>query len=1295
MADSSQYKFSCSICDKKFKQKQHAQRHERTIHGDVSHKCEICNASFNQLSSLKRHINTHKKRPLENVSYNVNPKRPCISQEKSEHLSEHISKCNWCCQDKNLIKDKPYCVECSNKGRECKHCIRPLPEKYYNRNVDICDTCSTKRENYIKRIQTGGSKSSLKGTVETQEILPNDQNGCDPLHFFKENKKIISDYLEEKIECKTGIKWKLTLQVKFTKLGESGQIITSDPYFSTEVFASTSPNVDDEIDSSFQQLVNRIEMFEKEGSGWTIDQIMNLEIKTITYSPISGSSYITLPKKLQNKKAILNIQNNDECCFKWSVLAHLHPVHWKDNANRVSHYTQYEADLDWSMVSFPTSLSDIAKFEKKNNISINVFGWDNDEIFPLQITESRHHTHINLLLINDGTKRHFCLIRNMSRLLGDLTKHNGQIYYCDYCLHGFSRRDILDSHIPYCSRNAPQKLSLPTDSEKWLEFKNYSKGLKVPFTIYADFECFLQPCSENTKQSEKYQKHIPSGFSYMVVSSVNKYSKQAVVYRGENVMDEFFKCLEQEKIYINNILSEIVPMQLTAEEEETFHSTKKCHICERVLGADRVRDHDHLTGQYRGAAHNSCNLNYKFSKEKDQKQSTFHIPVIVHNLRGYDSHLMMESLGKQTNSRLSCIPNNMENYISFSRGSFRFLDSCQFMNSSLDKLVKNLANDSLGKFKILKEHYSDPEKLELVTRKGVYPYDYITDSSKFLEEKLPTQKDFYNTLNKEELSTADYTHAQKIWQTFNIKNLGEYHDLYLKTDVILLADVFENFRDLCIQCYKLDPAHYYTAPGLAWEAMLRMTGVKLELLTDINMYLMIEQGIRGGTSMISNRYAAANNKYMDGYDSSKPSKYITYLDANNLYGWAMSQPLPYGEFHWLTDEQISQFCVNDISDDSEIGYILDVDLEYPTELHDSHSDYPLAPESMTVENEMLSPFSKELKEKLQIKGQPASKLIPNLYDKTNYITHYTNLKFYLQQGMVLKKIHRIIQFKQSPWLKSYIDFNTEKRKYANSDFEKDFFKLMNNSVFGKTMENLRNRMNVEFVNDPKKMKKLCAKPSFQTFKIFNENLTAVHMAKTKLVLKKPIYIGFVVLDVSKILMYRFHYNYMKIRYEDRAKLLFTDTDSLCYEIQTDDIYQDMMHDKQHFDTSNYKKDSFLYSEENKKVLGKMKDECAGAIVEEFIGLRSKMYSLSYEGKEKKTAKGVKRRVIEFNIRHQDYKDSLLNNQIQHSDMNQIRSYNHKVYSEAWKKISLSPYDDKRYIMENGCDTLAHGHYRTK
>ena len=1291
MAGNKENNFKCSICNKHFTQKKSLYRHERTVHGDVFHKCEVCNASYNQLSNLKRHMNTHKKRPLNDDSYDVNPKRPCTSQETTQ-LSDHISQCNWCCQHTNLIKNKPYCVDCSKKGRECKHCIRPLPEKFYSINVDICNACFTKRDNYLKRIQAGGCKISLKGAVETKTILPNNQNMCDPLHFFAENKKYIRDYLEEKIEEKRGIKWSHTLQVQFTKLQESGHIITSIPYFSTEIFISTTSNVDDQIDNSFQQLSNRIEIFEREGSGWTIDQIVKLEIKIAKYSPISGSSYTSLPKKLKDKKAILNIMNNDDHCFKWSILAQLHPVHRKDNPNRVSNYVQYESSYDWSMISSPTPISDIIKFEKKNNISINVFGWEDEEIFPLQITQFRHEKHVNLLLISDGVNRHFCLIRNISRLLGDRTKSKNAQHYCNYCLHGFKKKETLENHLPYCSTKAPQKVSLPKDSEKWLKFKNHAKGLKVPFAIYADFECFLKPCSESTAQSEKYQKHLPSGFAYVVISSVDKYSKQAVVYRGENAMDKFFKCLEEERKYINGILSEIIPMQLTPEEEKTFHSTEKCHICESKLGTDRVRDHDHLTGQYRGAAHNECNLNFRFSKENQRKPSSFHIPIILHNLRGYDSHLIMESLGKQTKGRLSCIPNNMERYISFSWGCFRFIDSCQYMNASLNQLVANLDN---GKFKILEKHFSDHQKLKLVKRKGIYPYDYITDSSKFLEEKLPEQKDFYNILNEEELSSTDYDHAQHIWQTFNIKNLGEYHDLYLKSDVLLLADVFENFRDLCLDYYKLDPAHYYTAPGLAWDAMLRMTGIQLELLTDIDMYLMFEQGIRGGISMISNKYSKANNKYQDDYDPSKRSKYIGYLDANNLYGWSMSQFMPWGEFKWLTDEQISQFCLNDIPDDSELGYILEVDLEYPTTLHDNHSDYPLAPESMKISNEMLSPFSQKLKENLQVKGQPTTKLIPNLHDKTKYITHYKNLKFYLQQGMILKKVHRIIQFKQSPWMKKYIDFNTRMRKQATSDFEKDFFKLMVNSVFGKTMENLRNRMNVELVNTPERIKKLCAKPAFKTFKIFNEDLTAVHMAKTKLVLNRPSYVGFVVLDVSKLLMYDFHYNYIKKKYGDKAKLLFTDTDSLCYEFQTDDLYLDMKDDHHQFDTSNYKEDNFLYSLENKKVLGKMKDECAGEIIDEFIGLRSKMYSLSYGGKEKKTAKGVKRRVVEFNLRHQCYKDSLLNSHIKYSTMNQIRSFNHHVYSVAIKKISLSPYDDKRYVMENGCDTLAHGHYITK
>ena len=707
-----------------------------------------------------------------------------------------------------------------------------------------------------------------------------------------------------------------------------------------------------------------------------------------------------------------------------------------------------------------------------------------------------------------------------------------------------------------------------------------------------------------------------------------------------------------------------------------------------------MRDHDHLTGKYRGAAHNDCNLNYKFAKENIRKPGSFHIPVILHNLRGYDSHLIMESLGKGY-GRLQCIANNMERYISFSKGNFRFIDSFQFMNSSLDKLVGNLAKEGLEKFKILNNHYS--QNLPLLTRKGVYPYDYVENDSVFLETQLPSSDAFYNILNDEHISDSDYMHAQNVWRAFNIQNMGQYHDLYLKTDVLLLADVFENFRNLCLKCYKLDPAHYYTAPGLAWEAMLRMTGVELELLEDIYMYLMWEMGIRGGISMISNKYGKSNNHYLSDYDSSKSSKYITYLDANNLYGWAMSRPLPNGGFDWLTDDQINSLDVMNIPDDSDIGYMLEVDLKYPTELHDSHSDYPLAPERVAVNDNMLSPFTQELKKILKIKGPSMSKLVPNLADKKKYILHYHNLKFYLSQGMILTKIHRAIQFKQSCWLKPYIDFNTEMRKNAKSDFEKNFFKLMNNSVFGKTMENLRKRTNIELVNNPKRIKKICAKPSFKSFKIFNESLVAVHQAKTKLLLNRPIYVGASILDMSKILMYDFHYNYIKDKYDNRAKLLFTDTDSLCYEIETEDIYKDMLQDRHLFDTSDFDQDHFLYSCENKKVLGKMKDECASSIVNEFVGLRSKMYSILSEGtntSEKKTAKGIKRKVVEIKLRHCTYKSCLLDNKIEMCSMNQIRSYDHQLYSISMRKIGLSPYDDKRYVLDNGCDTLAHGHYKT-
>ena len=584
-----------------------------------------------------------------------------------------------------------------------------------------------------------------------------------------------------------------------------------------------------------------------------------------------------------------------------------------------------------------------------------------------------------------------------------------------------------------------------------------------------------------------------------------------------------------------------------------------------------------------------------------------------------------------------------------------------------------------------------------MTRKGCFPYEYMSSPSKFEQTRLPPREAFYSKLNESEVDEHDYRHAEKVWEIFNVRNLKQFHDIYLTSDVTLLADVFENFRKLSMTHYHLDPLHYYTAPGLFFDACLRMTGARVEPFTDPEMLHFVEKAIRGGVATISNRYCKPNNPYVEGYDSTQPSTYLAYVDCNNLYGLSQSSPMPYGGFRFLTPREIQNFDVMTKGVEDDEGFILEVDLDYPDNLHDLHNDYPLAPEKIPVHETMLSPLQKKMKEKLGCKKQgEGTKLIPNLYPKRNYVLHYRNLQFYLTHGMRLVKIHRVLRFRQKRWLKPFVDFNTRMRRDATTEEAKAMFKLAINATFGKLLLNPRNHLDLRLTVRPETLKKWIAQPNFQQFKIINEELAMVKLSKVDIYWDKPTFAGFSILDLSKLFMYEFHYDVMLKRYGRRAKLLFTDTDSLCYDLQTDDWYDDILRDKTYYDTSDYPTDHPCYSLVNKKVLGKFKDECNGVQPLQFVGLRAKMYSFKMPGgKEKSTAKGIKRSHAKKHLLHDAYHECLVDHTQTSTSFRNITSSNHVLSTTEIHKSALNPIDDKRYLLANGMDTLAHGHYSTK
>ena len=596
---------------------------------------------------------------------------------------------------------------------------------------------------------------ALRGNVKSYEV-PIFHSYDASLQLYNTKKQIIK-LLMRLLTVRRGFKFNITLKVRLLKHSENG-VIYREPYFNAGPYTVTnSDDIEEAVDKAIERILELIAVWLSEGSGWIFELVLLHNINIVSYFPLRGTSYIKLPAELRHPmKTLVNPKNEDNLCFLWCHNRYLNPL--KVHPERITKADRESVKkLDYTGVTFPVTIKDMKRIENQNQININVFGYHQEtrETYPIRISEANFPDHIELLWIEEGEKSHYVLIKNFNQFMTSYTRYHGRKYFCLRCLHCCSSARVLENHKQDCLLiNGTQAIKMPEKGSK-IYFQNHQKMLPVPFVIYADFEAItekIDSCEPSDGQSytSTYQRHKACGYGYKLVCRYdNTFSKPVEIYRGEDCIEKFILKMLSEVEDCQRIVREQFkkPLFMTVENERDFQNSTVCHICERSFKAkdllihddgdimNKVRDHCHITGEYRGAAHRDCNLKWAISAEK------LKIPVIFHNLKGYDSHFIMQNIGhlirQDHNIDVSVIASNFEKYIGFKIGKhLTFIDSFSFMSQSLDRLSSNLSDDA---FIYTREAFPNLEQFQLIKQKGVYPYDYMDSFQRFSERSLPAR----------------------------------------------------------------------------------------------------------------------------------------------------------------------------------------------------------------------------------------------------------------------------------------------------------------------------------------------------------------------------------------------------------------------------------------------------------------------------------------------------------------------------------------------------------------------------
>ena len=1020
------------------------------------------------------------------------------------------------------------------------------------------------------------------------------------------------------------------------------------------------------------------------------------QINVVPITNVFANGYIELPSGIKNSKSCVNIKNQDDRCFIWCHL--LHERYRLCENKKIEHperlfgqkayiYNNKIIQVDYDEITFPIAYNNISvlkDIESKNKLRINIFEYKDDKknnVVPIYHSKYTFENTMNLLVITNAEKQkyHYVYIRNLNRLLSSSsTDHNTK--FCEKCLKQFSSQKAFDSERHKCNYknniNLPENMSLkdgkllkcPKDT--YVKEYNIKYNQVLPWVMYCDFESILVPVND-PKYTDKYE-HKLSSYCFQLVckerSSFNKFK----LYRGQNekdpVIDHFFNDIKDILIYIQECKKKYYSLPvLTIEEQKIHDKTTHCKYCQIEFDDKdykKCAHHNHINGLFIASACLSCN-------SKMKTNNCLHI--VFHYLKGYDSNFILSRMAKQFEGQnINLIGRNTSNIFHMNVNNFvKIIDSYEYITSSLSSLSANLNMDNIKYTRKLIDKYNLTHEF---IQKDIYPYMYINSFHHYRHKNFPNIS-YFNTDEKTYKKYKDFYYE-------NFNNLGSYSDYYLTKDVLLLTDIMENYREMFMVKYNTEIFSHYTINSLTFEVFKKYNPVKIKILDIFSMYENFQNMKRGGICGCgSSRYAKSNNKYMVNYNPNEETSYIMHFDINAMYAHIMKNyKLPYDEFEYLTDDEIKNFNIWYYDKNSEYGFVLCIDIS-PIDIayHDHFIDMPIFPNKRKIYKKEISEYQNYILKNNDKAFLCTERLILDYKAKKEYVIHYLTLQCYLKLGgFKIEKIHYIIKFKQDNYMSDYINFNHKNRCETNNNNDKMMFKLMNNSLFGRTLMNKEKyNSNIRIVSEIDKAKKIVSKDTFKDYDIVSsddDESVLFNIEKNYVKLDTPSYLGCCILDLSKILIYNYWYT-LKNRYKDNISMLYIDTDGfVCNIRKTDDVYKDMYEMDDIFDMSCYNT-SFKYYRNGQYETGKLKDECPFIIITEAVSLKDKLYAYVKEDK-KVQIKGIKNKDITF----ERLKNALFNNKTIKNEFSTIKSTKDcKIYSYTDSKTLLA-YSDKRYFI---------------